>query len=86
MKRILFLFDPKVKFSITKKTGCKGKDQQATTSSVVVQSDPEIENLEQQCYSDLLEYCKKKAAEVGVNYTTIMNLQVSCFLNYHLIK
>ncbi len=65
-----------MKFSITKKSGGKGKDQLATTNSVVLQSDPEMENLEQQCYAELLECCKKMAAEAGVNYTTIMNLQV----------
>lgn len=74
-----YLFRLKVKFSITKKSGGKGKDQLTTTSSVVLQSDPEMENLEQQCYAELLECCKKMAAEARVNYTTIMNLQV-CFL------
>ena len=31
---------------------------------------------EQQCYTDLVECCRNLAQAAGVNYTTIMNLEV----------
>ena len=39
----------------------------------------EFEQLEEKCYHDLLDCCKKIASEVGVAYTTIMNVQVRIF-------
>ncbi|XP_057371792.1 recQ-like DNA helicase Blm [Daphnia carinata] len=65
----------KVKFSIAKKAGGRGKEHLAIAGSSAVQSDPELENLETECYGKLLDCCKVMAAEAGVNYTSIMNLQ-----------
>ncbi|KAI9557156.1 D helicase bloom' [Daphnia sinensis] len=65
----------KVKFSIAKKAGGRGKEHLAIAGSSTVQSDPELENLENECYGKLLDCCKAMAAEAGVNYTSIMNLQ-----------
>ena len=65
----------KVKFAIQKKDNGKSTEQQPTTSSSVVERDPELEELEQKCYSELLECCKTLASAAGVNYTSIMNLQ-----------
>lgn len=70
------LFFLKVKFALQKKDGGKAADQQATTSSTIVERDPELESIENSCYAELLECCKKLALDAGVNYTTIMNLQV----------
>lgn len=51
-------------------------DQATAASAAAPEVDPEIQQLEQECYAALLECCKKMAAEAGVNYTSIMNLQV----------
>jgi hypothetical protein len=55
----------------------KGKAvEQPTAIAAAVEQDSEIEDLEQKCFSELLECCKTMSTEYQVNYTSIMNIQV----------
>lgn len=66
----------KVQFAIQKKDSGKAVEQQTIVSSSTVERDLEIEELQDKCYSELLECCKTMAIAAGVNYATIINLQV----------
>ena len=50
--------------------------EQPATNAAAVEQDPESEDIEQKCFSELLECCKIMSNEYQVNYTSIMNLQV----------
>jgi len=63
-----------VRFPIQKKESAKASEQ-PSTSNVAAERDPELEQLEQTCYTSLLDCCKTLAHEAGVTYTSIMNLQ-----------
>lgn len=65
-----------IRFPMQKKKDGGRVSEQPSTSNVASERDPELEQLEQGCYTSLLDCCKTLAHEAGVNYTTIMNLQV----------
>ena len=68
--------DSKVNFPLNKGNGKTGNQAASAASVVAARSDPELEQLESSCYEKLLDCCKTLADMAGVNYTTIMNLQV----------
>jgi uncharacterized protein YuzB (UPF0349 family) len=69
-------FSFKVRFPVSKANKGKTNDQGAVAAVAVAEKDPDVERLEQQCYTDLVECCRNLAQAAGVNYTTIMNLEV----------
>lgn len=73
---ISYFLSVQILFPIQKKTVSGKVPEQSSTSTAVVERDPELERLEQMCYADLLDCCKTLAHEAGVTYTSIMNLQV----------
>lgn len=51
-------------------------EQHTAVTTSVPEKNPEIEQLELECYTELLDCCKTMAIAAGVNYTSIMNLLV----------
>lgn len=79
---VLTYFCLKVKFAIQKKESGKALEQQSTATSSTTERDDEWEELEQECYVELVACCRQIASDTGVNYTSIMNQQV-CLLYFN---
>ncbi|EDW16029.1 Bloom syndrome protein homolog [Drosophila mojavensis] len=66
---------PKIEFALSRKESSGGSKTVASVSEPAAAGRPEISNLHERCYADLLDLCRTIAAARNVTMASIMNMQ-----------